>query len=645
GESLAACLRREGRLSPRRAILLFEQLTMALVAIHEAGLIHRDLKPDNLQIEQREGQGDFLKVLDFGIVKNLAQDENLTLEGMIFGTPKYMSPEQIRGKEVDHRADLYAAGVILYQLLTGQAPFAGVGVKETMIAHLTRPIPTLPSLDLSESQSVLFQQLLTRCLAKRSVDRFESATELLRCTRALIKAHSSAESQRSSASAQLHGGWADEQTPSRSMRALESSYSESDPQPHHEDAVDSLPPTIAVLPLKNMSSDPEQLYFADGLSEDLISLLSRGRTFPVVSANSSFAFRDSSLSTGEVAAQLGARYLITGSIRRGPKKVRVTINVIDATQDQQIWSQRWDRSIDDLFEVQDEISQSVATAIMPLVHTQELQRARQPQERPTLGVWELYLKALSIFQNHRVQHQPIQDRSCFNDLCARCDELIERDPGFCDAYVLKCKVIKNIIFTNDYEDMREENEREFVKLARRAYTLDPHHPEASVMMANVYNLTKEYEKRLKLAERSLEMNPHHPLVNYDYGLALCNKGAFSESVRYIHLAIQMDPVNADYYERFLPIVYIGAGDFTQAIHYLNVLSARIMHSRYLGWLASVHGLLGDLPKAKHFLLRYQEQRPEIRSITDYAKVAPEMIKAQLLKGLRIAGLPEVSEAG
>ena len=99
GESLSACLRREGRLGLGRALRLFEQLTMALVAIHEAGLVHRDLKPENLQLEQRDGQGDFLKVLDFGIVKNLAQDENLTLDGMIFGTPKYMSPEQIRGKK------------------------------------------------------------------------------------------------------------------------------------------------------------------------------------------------------------------------------------------------------------------------------------------------------------------------------------------------------------------------------------------------------------------------------------------------------------------------------------------------------------------------------------------------------------------
>ena len=136
----------------------------------------------------------------------------------------------------------------------------------------------------------------------------------------------------------------------------------------------SKPPTIAVLPFLNLSNDPEQDYFADGLSEDIISNLSSWRTFPVISRNSSFSFRNTDKKSSEIAKDLDARYMVEGSVRKGGNKIRVTVSLLDAIEDKQIWSQRWDRSLDDIFEVQDEISQSVASIISPTLKSQEQKR-------------------------------------------------------------------------------------------------------------------------------------------------------------------------------------------------------------------------------------------------------------------------------
>ena len=161
----------------------------------------------------------------------------------------------------------------------------------------------------------------------------------------------------------------------------------------------SKPPTIAVLPFVNQSNDPDQDYFADGISEDIIANLSSWKTFPVIARNTSFTYKDSNLKSSMIAQEMGARYLVTGSIRKGGNKVRITANLIDAIDDQQIWSQRWDRPLDDIFEVQDEVSQSVAVLIVPALKGQEHSRGSLSRKTTDLSAWDLYLQALSLFND------------------------------------------------------------------------------------------------------------------------------------------------------------------------------------------------------------------------------------------------------
>ena len=160
--------------------------------------------------------------------------------------------------------------------------------------------------------------------------------------------------------------------------------------------IESKPPTIAVMPFKNMSNDEEQEYFADGVTEDIIANLSSWKSFPVISRNSTFSFKGQDIKSSEIAQQLGADYIVEGSIRKGGNKVRISANLVDARDDQQIWSKRWDRALDDIFEVQDEVSQEVAVLILPALQGKEQDRIKT-KPPASFSAWDSYLKALSIY--------------------------------------------------------------------------------------------------------------------------------------------------------------------------------------------------------------------------------------------------------
>ena len=275
-------------------------------------------------------------------------------------------------------------------------------------------------------------------------------------------------------------------------------------EPVQSKNVESKPPAIAVLPFKNISNDEDQEYFADGVTEDIISALSTWKTFPVISRNSSFSMKGQNLSSSEIAKQLVARYLVEGSIRKGGNKVRITASLIDAETDQQIWSKRWDRSLEDIFDVQDEVSQEIAVIVEPTLKGQE--QKKLSYKTNVFGAWDKYLQALAAFYK----------ASDYGTVYALCEEAIRLDPNICDPYVLKCKILYMRIFDSNFDKERVVNETNFHDLARVAYSLDQSNPDAVVMLSRSYNITKELDKRIAFAEKALNLNPSHAAANYDY---------------------------------------------------------------------------------------------------------------------------------
>ena len=387
----------------------------------------------------------------------------------------------------------------------------------------------------------------------------------------------------------------------------------------------SKPPTIAVIPFKNMSNDEEQEYFADGVSEDIISNLSSWKSFPVISRNSSFSFKGREVKTSEIARELRADYIVEGSIRKGGNKVRITASLVDAKDEQQIWSKRWDRSLDDIFEVQDEVSQEVAALIFPALKGKEHERVKS-KSPSSFSAWDNYLKGLALFnEQNRDKH--------FDELMRLCDSAIAIDEQFCDAYVLKSRGLYDRMFMSEYSSDRQVNEQNFHEIALTAYNMDPKNPEAVSAYSRSFNLKKDYPQRVKYAKQALELNPSHAGSNFDYGLAICNEGKFSEAEQCIEKAIELDPMRSRSYEGFLPILYMAMGDSKKAMFWSNIIHERNPHSRHDGFRAAISVHLGDFSVAKDFLQSYKSARPEIKGLEDYKKVSPSICEKYLIDGL------------
>ena len=393
---------------------------------------------------------------------------------------------------------------------------------------------------------------------------------------------------------------------------------------------ESKPPTIAVMPFKNMTNDEEQEYFVDGVTEDIIANLSSWKSFPVIARNSTFSFKGQEIKPSELGQRLGADYIVEGSIRKGGNKIRITANLVDSKDDQQLWSKRWDRSLDDIFEVQDEVSQEVATLIFPALKGKEHERIRT-KSPSSLSAWDNYLKALAIYNQTWAGDDPDEDENkVFFELC---DSAIAKDPDLCDAYVLKARRIYGNLFMSVHQHQRKENELLFHNLSFKAYSIDPNNPEAVAMYSRSFNLKKDYPQRLKYARQALDLNPSHDGSNNDYGWALCNEKRFEEAEYYLLKAMDMNPIGRRSYEGLMPFLYMAMADSNKSLEWCNILYDRGSHSRYNGWRAAIYVHLGDFENARIFLKKFREERPEVKTIEDYKKVAPSICMDYLVDGL------------
>ena len=393
---------------------------------------------------------------------------------------------------------------------------------------------------------------------------------------------------------------------------------------------ESKPPTIAVMPFKNMSNDEEQEYFVDGVTEDIIANLSSWKSFPVIARNSTFSFKGQAIKPSELGQRLGADYIVEGSIRKGGNKIRISASLVDSKDDQQVWSKRWDRSLDDIFEVQDEVSQEVATLIFPALKGKEHERIRT-KSPSSLSAWDNYLKALAIYNQTWAGDDPDEAANkVFFDLC---DTAIAKDPDLCDAYVLKARRIYGNLFMSVHQHQRIENELLFHDLSFKAYSIDPNNPEAVAMYSRSFNLKKDYPQRLKYARQALDLNPSHDGSNNDYGWALCNEKRFEEAEYYLLRAMEMNPIGRRGYEGLMPFLYMAMADSNKSLEWCNILYDRGSHSRYNGWRAAIYVHLGDFENARIFLKKFREERPEVETIEDYKKVAPSICMDYLVDGL------------
>ena len=400
---------------------------------------------------------------------------------------------------------------------------------------------------------------------------------------------------------------------------------------------DNKPPAIAVLPFANMSGDPEQDYFVDGITEDIITNLSLWRTFPVISRNSSFTYKGQSVNLKEASAELGARYIVEGSVRKGGNRVRITAQLIDAEQDHHLWAQKWDRSLEDIFEVQDEVSTSIAAQVNPTL--QDYERDRIERTRPVnFNAWETYLKAVHFMNNRNASDH---EDPALSEARRLCEEAIRLDESLSVAHSLLAKIALSELLQFSGKDSNETLE-EILASSKKAAELDPKNPEAPVNTGTYYFFKGNFEQARQYFKRAVDLNPSYPDAYHALGHALAHAGQYAESEEHFQQAIDLNPLdpNVAEYRSGLYFSKLGVADYEAAHGSIEQCLAQFPNrGLYRGFKAAVMGYLDKGEEAKQALDDYLVLRPNLKTREDFKKIfVPNSALADILiEGLIKAG--------
>ena len=397
------------------------------------------------------------------------------------------------------------------------------------------------------------------------------------------------------------------------------------------------PPAIAVLPFANMGGDPEQEYFADGITEDIITNLSLWRTFPVISRNSSFTFRGKSQNIKQVANELGARYIVEGSVRKGGNRVRITAQLIDAEEDHHLWSEKWDRTLEDIFDVQDEVSETIARRVAPSVRGHE--QNRLTRKRPeNLSAWEEHLQGLQCY--HERQRKDYEDLG-LAQARQHFEKAIELDPTLSDghSYLAFCgiwEIIQRI--TKD----SKQTLNSVLASARQAQVSNPENPVALGVMACYYLFLGDQAIARDFAKKAIGFNPSYA-ANYFFLAAIqAHYGEFQEAESSALKTIELSPVDPELGEFFIPLSYsyLGQCKYEEALEAVEKTLQQYPENGFsLGTRAAILGHLERGSEGKIALDRYLALRPNLKTRANFrSSFTPNSVLADpMIEGLIKAG--------
>src|SRR6184192_3901486 len=534
GETLRQRLMR-GRMELREAVDIAIQVASALAAAHETGIVHRDIKPENIMLRP-DG---YVKVLDFGIAK-LAESAfakaaadgagSMTLAdtnlGALLGTVRYMSPEQACGAPVNRRTDIWSLGAVLYEMVAGHAPFTGDTPGEVMSSILEKEPPPLTRY-IARAPAEL-QQIVSKTLRKDRTERYQSAGEMLQELKNLRrKLESKAELERSTAPSWLR--WTRSPT-TVALLLLASVLALALPFYWHRNLTTSSPPekSIAVLPFLDLSETKDQEYFCDGMSEEILEALAKVEGLRVVARTSSFSFKGKSVNAREVGEKLNVANVVEGSLRREGNRVRVTAELINARSGFHLWTETYDRELEGVFALQDEITRSIVDALKI-----KLAVSLPARQQRNTEVYDLYLQGL-FFSNKSSEEDLRRALSFFQ-------RAVEKDPTFSSAWTGIAKVWYFLadVYLKPLEAYPLSREA-----AMKAIELDEKDAEAHCYLSEAKRvLDWDLSGADAELERSLQLDPNSASAHFFSGLHPLFRGELKDGLRLILDAEKLDPVS------------------------------------------------------------------------------------------------------
>ncbi|HEY5754082.1 MAG TPA: protein kinase [Chthoniobacterales bacterium] len=521
GETLDGVIRRKGRLASQAALSIVAQITRALAAADKQHLVHRDIKPSNIMIKTDEDGGFMVKVIDFGLAK--LRDAKLDLtHGQFVGTPQFASPEQFTGEAVDIRSDIYAVGLTFWHMLTGNPPIQAAD--QTLEATGGRP-QRLP-LDQLASFPRPIQRLLMKMLAPDPASRPQNPPQLLleikECQETLpsdpntpwtstVRARRSLRWQLSiTAGVLAAAGLA-------AFFAL------------HQPASTSAGPSLVVLPFENLSSDPDDAWFSNALTEEITTNLAQIPALRVVSRSSAQSYAGSNKRPPEIGRELGVRTVLEGSASRQGNSIRISTRLIDVATDRILAAMTYDREMKDIFEMQADLAAKISDALHTTLNPEQVASIeRKPTE--SLTAYDYYLQGKTFYNRFRNEDNE-RAITLFK-------QAIQIDPNYALAYAGLATAYNNraIWFGGNPAGLNQAE-----TAARHALHLDPDLPAAHSALGAIHAHRRFYRKSIEEFKHAILLNPNQAEAMHNIGVALRESGRLDEALPWFKKAIALDP--------------------------------------------------------------------------------------------------------
>jgi eukaryotic-like serine/threonine-protein kinase len=564
GEDLRTILRRDGKFPPKDAISVVEQVCRALDAAHSEGVIHRDLKPQNI-MRDKHGR---VVVMDFGLARSLG-DSGMTQTGAIVGTLEYMSPEQALGSTLDQRSDIFSVGLIFYELLTGRAPYEA----DTAIASLmkrTREEARSAS-DVEASVPKSLSAIVSRCLEREPANRYHSAVELLQqLTTWAANPNISAETlSKMIAHPIVHRSRFSLDLPGKSWMWIAGAVfvivlaifagrtllnRMATPAGEMAQGIPSLNKGkyVAILPLKKVGDEKALGYVADGIQEALAAKLFQLKEVHLASADAVEKAAAKDLPLSKLARELGANLVLQGSVQGNSDKLRVTLSLDDATSGKRVWSQEFSGASGDVLALEDQIYGTVATALA-LKPTDEEQARVGAHPTENLKAYDLYLQGRNVLRNGHNQDDYRKSVGLF-------EQAINKDPNFALAYTgLADSSIRM------YGETKESIWSQKATLAaQQAERLSNNLPEVHLSLGSVYSNTGKNTEAVTELKRALELAPNSDEAYRNLGDAYNRSGQSDDAIVAFQKAVEANPYNWSNHIS-LGNAYFGIGDSPKAL--------------------------------------------------------------------------------